>query len=440
MKSNCWTKILTLLSEDYDNETYKVWFEPLEYLREDEGFVYLLSHSKFNSTVIDKRNYRKNFAEYYKKIYGEDKMFIVLDDFNDINIKENIKKEEIKNIENDSNLNDDYNFENFVVGTKNQLAHAAGIAVSKNPGEKYNPLFIYGGVGLGKTHLMHAIGNYIQSERPNSIIKYVSSENYTNDFIDSIKDNKTDVFRKKYRDIDVLLIDDIQFLSDKDQTQEAFFNNFNQLHLNNKQIVISSDRPPNEIHSIEERLRSRFAMGLTTDIKTPDFETRVAILKKKAENDKDNIEQEVFEYIASNIKSNIRELEGALTRVLAYASLVEQEINEELCIEALKGIINEEKIKKIDSTHIRKIVSSYFNVTIEELDSPKRNKDISYPRQVAMYLIRTITDLSLPRIGTIFGGRDHSTVLHAYNKINKEIDIYIETKEMIDRLIEQINN
>ncbi len=329
-------------------------------------------------------------------------------------------------------LNPKYTFESFVIGENNRFSYAASMAVSESPAKAYNPLFIYGGVGLGKTHLLHAIGHFISENNFNSNVLYISSEIFTNDFINSIVSNKTPDFRSKFRDKyrknDVLLIDDIQFLAGKEQTQEEFFHTFNALHENNKQIIISSDRPPKDIPTLEERLRSRFEWGLITDIQPPDLETRIAILRKKSLLENLEIPDDIIYYIANNINTNIRELEGAFIRVIAHFSLSKSNITDkdfsiEHAKEALKDIIQNKKNKKyINLKLIKEITSDYFNVDIKDLIGKKRTRAISLPRQVAMYISRILTDDSLPTIGNSFGGKDHTTVLHAYKKIKKEVE------------------
>ncbi|EGA91209.1 chromosomal replication initiation protein [Planococcus donghaensis MPA1U2] len=316
-------------------------------------------------------------------------------------------------------LNPKYTFDTFVIGSGNRFAHAASLAVAEAPAKAYNPLFIYGGVGLGKTHLMHAIGHYVLEHNPNAKVVYLSSEKFTNEFINSIRDNKTGEFRDKYRSVDILLIDDIQFLAGKEQTQEEFFHTFNTLHEESKQIIISSDRPPKEIPTLEDRLRSRFEWGLITDITPPDLETRIAILRKKAKADGLDIPNDVMTYIANSIDSNIRELEGALIRVVAYSSLINRDMSAELASEALKDIMPNSKPKVITILDIQNAVGEQFNVKLEDFKTKRRTKDIAYPRQVAMYLSREMTDFSLPKIGEEFGGRDHTTVIHAHDKISK---------------------
>ncbi|UOF91757.1 chromosomal replication initiator protein DnaA [Fodinisporobacter ferrooxydans] len=335
-------------------------------------------------------------------------------------------------------LNPKYRFETFVIGAGNRFAHAASLAVAEAPAKAYNPLFIYGGVGLGKTHLMHAIGHYVLQQNPSSKVLYISSEKFTNEFITAIMNNKGADFRNKYRNIDVLLIDDIQFLAGKEQTQEEFFHTFNALHDAEKQIIISSDRPPKEIPTLEDRLRSRFEWGLTTDIQIPDLETRIAILYKKAKADGLDIPDEVIMYIANKIDTNIRELEGALIRVVAYSSLTNRDMSMELAEEALRDIISPSKTKIITIADIQKIVGEHFSLKIEDFKAKKRTKAIAFPRQIAMYLAREITDCSLPKIGSEFGGRDHTTVIHAHEKITKEITQDFSLRQTVEHLKEKI--
>ena len=337
-----------------------------------------------------------------------------------------------------SSLNPKYTFETFVTGNSNRFAHAAALAVAESPGKVYNPFFMYGGVGLGKTHLMHAIGHKILQNHPEMRVLYISSEKFTNELINSIRDGNPEAFRQKYRNIDVLLVDDIQFLSKKEHTQEEFFHTFNTLHDANKHIILSSDRHPREIQTLEDRLRSRFEWGLITDIQAPDLETRIAILKKKALLENLNVPNDVMVYIASRIDNNIRELEGALTRVVAYASLTKQTISTELVAEALKNVFPSTKTKEITLELIQEIVASYFKIKIDDLHAKKRTRNLAFPRQIAMYLCRELTDTSLPQIGTCFGGRDHTTVIHAYEKISKERNEDIKLDKTIKELIERI--
>jgi chromosomal replication initiator protein len=331
-------------------------------------------------------------------------------------------------------LNTKYTFDTFVIGSGNRFAHAASLAVAEAPAKAYNPLFIYGGVGLGKTHLMHAIGHYVLDHNPSAKVVYLSSEKFTNEFINSIRDNKAIEFRNKYRNVDVLLIDDIQFLAGKESTQEEFFHTFNTLHEESKQIIISSDRPPREIPTLEDRLRSRFEWGLITDITPPDLETRIAILRKKAKAEGLDIPNEVMLYIANQIDSNIRELEGALIRVVAYSSLINKDINADLAAEALKDIIPSSKPKIVTILDIQKVVGQNYNIKLEDFKAKKRTKSVAFPRQIAMYLSRELTDYSLPKIGEEFGGRDHTTVIHAHEKISK----LLQTDSQLEKQLKEI--
>jgi chromosomal replication initiator protein len=347
---------------------------------------------------------------------------------------------EVKSLTEDitPSLNQKYTFDTFVVGNSNRFAHAASQAVAQSPAKAYNPFFIYGGVGLGKTHLMHAIGHYILEQDPSCKVVYLSSEKFTNELINSIRDDKNVEFRNKYRTIDVLLIDDIQFIAGKERTQEEFFHTFNALHDANKQLVISSDRPPKEIPTLEERLRSRFEWGLITDIQPPDFETRIAILQKKAMMENLTVPNDVINFIATKIETNIRELEGALIRIVAYSSLTDSPIDLRLAEQVLKDILPDEKPKKVTSLNIVEEVGSYFSIRPDEFKSKKRTKDLAFARQVAMFLCCELTDLSLPKIGEEFGGRDHTTVIHARDKITRDAGEDPQLSTVIENLKKKI--
>ena len=341
-----------------------------------------------------------------------------------------------------ANLNPKYTFDTFVVGSNNNLAHAAALAVAESPGEIYNPLFIYGGVGLGKTHLMHAIAHFILKNTPDAKILYVTSETFTNELIDAIRNKNnttTTEFREKYRNNDVLLIDDIQFIIGKESTQEEFFHTFNTLYESKKQIIISSDKPPKEIETLEERLRSRFEWGLTVDIQSPDYETRMAILRKKEELEGYNIDNEVITYIPTNIKSNIRELEGALTKVMAYSRLNKCEINLKMAEEALKDIISPGAQREVTPELIIQIVAEHFGLTPQDIASQKRTKEIVYPRQIAMYLCRDMLATPLQTIGSFLGGRDHTTIIHGADKISSDLKKDETLKNTIEILKKKIN-
>jgi len=341
-------------------------------------------------------------------------------------------------------LNPKYMFETFVIGSSNRFAHAAAVAVAEAPAKAYNPLFIYGESGLGKTHLLHAIGHYAQNLFTGLRVRYVSSEEFTNDFINSLRDDKASVFQRRYRDVDVLLVDDIQFLENKERTQEEFFHTFNTLHNANKQIVISSDRPPKQLSTLEDRLRTRFEWGLITDIQPPDLETRIAILRKKAVQERLAAPPEVLEFIASKIQSNIRELEGALIRVTAFASLNRQTVDLALAEVVLKDLIPDSGSHEISSAAIMAATAEYFSLTLDDLCGTSRSRVLVNARQIAMYLCRELTDLSLPKIGQTFGGRDHTTVMHADRKIRSLMaerrSIYNQVTELTNRIKQRTNS
>jgi len=336
-------------------------------------------------------------------------------------------------------LNGRYTFDTFVVGGNNEFARAAALAVAENPGEIYNPLFIYGGVGLGKTHLMHSIAHFVLTQNPEIKVLYVTSEKFTNELIDAIQKNTTNQFREKYRSIDILLIDDIQFIIGKERTQEEFFHTFNTLHESKRQIIISSDRPPKEMVTLEDRLRSRFEHGLLADIQSPDYETRMAILRKREELDGLKVDEEVLRYIAVNIKSNIRELEGALTKIVAFSRLKKRELNLILAEEALQDIISPNEKKIITAELIIEVVADHYNLSPSEIYSKDKSRNVSYPRQIVMFLCRRLTEMSVTDIGKTLGGRDHSTVLHGYDKVVADIKKDSSLHNTIDVLIKKIN-
>ncbi|MCK4400997.1 chromosomal replication initiator protein DnaA [bacterium] len=349
-------------------------------------------------------------------------------------IKRIISEDKLHTSNMDGVLNSRYTFDSFVVGASNRFAHAASLAVAQSPAKAYNPLFIYGDVGLGKTHLMQAIGDFVMSKNTKKKIVYISSEKFTNQFIDAVRNGKINQFRKKYRKTEVLLIDDIHFIAGKESTQEEFFHTFNELHDAHKQIVISSDKHPKNIPGLENRLISRFEWGLITDIQPPDLETRIAILQKKAEREGMSMPNDVAYLIADNIKANIRELEGALVRLIAFASLTGEKIDINLANTALKDIIYHNKNKQININSIKEKIVEYFQIRLSDLNSSRRSRNIVMPRQIAMYISRELTDLSLPEIGASFGGKDHTTVMHACAKIKKKIDINNNFRETIDKI------
>ncbi|MDE6357058.1 MAG: chromosomal replication initiator protein DnaA [Eubacteriales bacterium] len=412
-----WQKCLDSIAKEIGYISYSTWFKDLKIIDLTEDELVLQAFNKFAIDQINSKylNLLTNIAE--KHFQNPLKITLILENEAKDFFQNNNKKEN-ENIAKENNLNNNYIFENFVIGESNRLAHAASVAVAESPGI-YNPLFLYGDVGLGKTHLMHAIANYILEQTPSSKVLYASCEKFTNELIFSIREQKNKEFREKYRKIDVLLIDDIQFIVDKTQTQEEFFHTFNDLKDSGKQIIISSDRPPNEIETLTERLRSRFAGGLIADIKTPNFETRTAILEKKAESLKVSIPKEVSQFIAKSVNSNIRELEGALTRVIAYSNLTNVPISIELAENALKDIIQDTEAS-LSTSYILEVVSSHFNVKVDEIKSKKRNQPITNARQVYMYLTREILNESLLNIGKSID-RDHSTVIHGIEKIEEKL-------------------
>ncbi len=439
-----WNEVLEIVKEDTNQVSFNTWFKPLKIVAYKNNTIYLETADEFLKNTLKKRHYNflKNAFNYVLKKDTE-LIFTVpgenIDRDDSRKNAANNSNEDSDAINNGRKLNPKYRFDNFIIGNSNRFAHAASLAVAEAPSTAYNPLFLYGGVGLGKTHLMHAIGHYILDNNPEAYVLYVTSEKFTNDLINSIKDGKNEEFRNTYRRADVLLVDDIQFIAGKESTQEEFFHTFNALHEANKQIIVSSDNPPSEIPTLEDRLRSRFEWGLIADIQPPDYETRIAILRKKAEAENYNVPDDVIQYIAQNIQSNIRKLEGALIRIYAYASLTnKKEVNLELAQEALKHLISNNK--KITLTDIKEVVANYYNVSLEELVSKKKTKNIAYPRQVAMYIARKLTDLSLPKLGEEFGGRDHSTVLHACNKVDEDMENSQEIKKNVDDLISMLNN
>jgi len=420
---NLWDKTLDIIKSELSEVSFNTWIKSCEPISISSDTLKISVPNSFTQDILDKR-YKDLVVNSIKAVCSKSYQieFIIMSDSYDKEENKNNPNQASKSIvvndEMSSILNPKYTFSSFVIGNSNRFAHAASLAVAESPAKAYNPLFIYGGVGLGKTHLMHAIGHYILASNPNAKVVYVSSEKFTNELINAIKDDKNEEFRNKYRNVDILLIDDIQFIAGKERTQEEFFHTFNELHDANKQIILSSDRPPKEIPTLEDRLRSRFEWGLIADIQVPDFETRMAILKKKADVENLNVANEVMGYIATKIKSNIRELEGALIRIIAYSSLTNREVTVDLATEALKDIISKKQGKHVTIDSIQDVVSSYFNLRVEDLKSQRRTRNVSYPRQIAMYLSRKLTDMSLPKIGEEFGGRDHTTVIHAYEKIS----------------------
>ena len=421
------TKAKELLKTEVTGISYSTWISNIEIFSVDDTTITIMAQNIVHKDMLESR---------YLSLLKNTFSFITHKNY-DVKIicEEDMPKDEAPviptNTPNSSNLNQKYTFNSFVVGNNNSFAHAAALAVAEAPATAYNPLFLYGGVGLGKTHLMHAIGNEILKNNKNASVLYVSSEKFTNQFINAIKDNKNEMFRNKYRNIDVLLIDDIQFIAGKERIQEEFFHTFNTLHDDGKQIIISSDRPPKDIQPLEDRLRTRFEWGLIADISNPDYETRMAILKKKAQLDNIIIDDDVLVNIATHIDTNIRELEGALNKLIAYSTLSNSPITIELSNKAISDVVSHHN-KVLSIEYIQEVCAKYFNVTVEDLKGSRRSADIAFARQVAMYFCRDVANLSTPKIGLAFGKRDHSTVMHGCNKIANEIKENTNTKLIVE--------
>lgn len=456
-EKDIWTSVLSKIKEEINSLSFQTWFEETELYRLEKNVAKIIVPFAIHKTHII-NNYRDIIVEgLYEVTNTNYELELLLRDeiIEDTEPKVNTTSENSSNITSNSiempyiksNLNSKYTFENFIVGNSNKFAHAAALAVAENPGKMYNPLFIYGNSGLGKTHLMHAIGNYISKNSDKKVL-YVTSEQFVSDFIGINKKDENgtnftyvDFFKQKYRNIDVLIIDDIQYLGGATETQKEFFHTFNTLYGENKQIIISSDRSPDDLKILEDRLRTRFCWGLPVDIYPPDFELRVAILKKRIVGEAINkeIPDQVIEYMASNLGSDIRQLEGAVTRLVAYSTIMGSEIDLNLAIEALKDYINKGVSEKNNVNKIQKVVAEYFQISVEDLKSKKRNSNISFPRQIAMFLCRKFTDESFPKIGIEFGGKDHSTVMHSCEKIEREIKTNKDLADTIDKLEKDIH-
>lgn len=430
------TKAKELLKNEVTKIAYETWIRDLDIESAENSNIVLIANNAFQKESILSR-YHDLFKNTFNYITNRNCEITVI-------LKDDVSEEELqvsKQLSNNSNsypnstLNPKYTFDSFVVGNSNRFAHAAALAVAEAPATAYNPLFIYGGVGLGKTHLMQAIANEILVNNRNANILYVTSEKFTNQLINAIKDGKNEMFRNKYRNIDVLLIDDIQFIAGKERIQEEFFHTFNTLHENGKQIIISSDKPPKDIKLLEDRLKSRFEWGLIADISNPDYETRLAILRKKAQLDNIIIDDEILSDIATKIDSNIRELEGILNKLIANASLTNCQITIEMAEKAINDVVTK-KDKVLSLELIQETIAKYFNITVEELKGVKRSNDVTFPRQIAMYLCRNVAQLPLTKIGEGFGKRDHTTVIHACTKIEKEVQNNVSTK----RIVESVKN
>ena len=445
-----WDEIKDNIRREYSfsDISYRTWIEPLKFYNVQNDVVLILIPSD-HSISLDYISTK--YTNFFKIVISE--MFDHIYDVKFVLEKDVIGKDKPDNNSNmkiisnnanyeNTNLNPKYIFDTFVVGKNNNMAHAASLAVAESPGTIYNPLFLYGGPGLGKTHLMHSIGHFIMEQNPDKKVLYVTSEDFTNEVIESIRSGNAasmSKLREKYRTVDVLMVDDVQFIIGKESTQEEFFHTFNALHSASKQIIISSDKPPKEMETLEERFRSRFEWGLIADIQAPDYETRMAILKKNAETSNKVIDEEIINYIATNIKSNIRELEGAFNKILAYAILNKADLTLALAEEALKDVIYPNKPKEITPTLIIEVVAEHFGVKAEDITSKRRNSEFVLPRQVVMYLCRELTDTSLNNIGKILDKKDHTTIMHGIKKIESEIKTNEELKNKIDIIIKKIN-
>lgn len=441
-----WDEIKEIIKNEYDltDISYNTWIKPLKFYKDENHTVTILIPSDQAHAVSYITNKYKNFFQVsISEMFNDEYQisFILEKD-----IKKNNEDEDKFNIYNinkeNANLNPKYNFDTFVVGSNNKLAHSAALAVAESPGEAWNPLYLYGGPGLGKTHLMHSIGHFILEQSPDKKILYVSSEEFTNEVIESIRSGnstKMTQLREKYRTVDVLLVDDIQFIIGKDSTQEEFFHTFNTLHNAGKQIVLSSDKPPKEMETLDERFRSRFEWGLMADIQPPDYETRMAILKKNVDLYNNNIDDEILNYIATNVKSNIRELEGALKKVIAASRLNNIELTMQLAEETLKDIIYPDTPMEITPSFIVKVVAEHFGITQEDIISKKRNSEFVIPRQICMYMIREYTTTSLESIAKMLNKKDHTTILHGVKKIESEMNTNPDIKNKIEIIKKKMN-
>jgi chromosomal replication initiator protein len=431
-----WTQALELLENSYTEVVFNAWLKPLKpYACEDNAFL-LKTDDDFFKARLNQR-YLHEITRCLRTVMNTDVDVRIISPEDFIpGTRELIKKNAFQ-----TNLRAKYIFETFVQGKSNQVAYGAALTVAESPGEKgYNPLFLYGGVGLGKTHLMHSIGNYIIEQSAEAKVYYVSSETFMNEFVGAIRSNAMTSFRNKYRELDVLLLDDVQFLEGKEETQEELFHTFNTLHGFNKQIVLTSDQPPKVMKGLEERLISRFAMGLNVDINKPDLETRMAILEKKIKLEKMDIPHDILQYIAQYVVSNIRDLEGALNKVTAYSRLTHTPINMDMTEKALKDMVTGVEKPEITVEYIQEVVAGYYDITVEDMLSTKRKQSVAFPRQVAMYLSRKILDMSLPLVGKAFGGRNHSTVIHSVERILESLDKDINLQRVIYDLERRIRS
>ena len=442
-----WEEILQYVKKEHElsDISFDTWLKPLEVYSVEENLIYILVPSEqIGISYLNKKYYlalRVAIAEILGIEY--DIKFILPEDAKKIrSVNSKGPKTPEPEVSKRSNLNPNYTFDTFVVGSNNRFAQSASLAVAESPGEAYNPLYIYGGPGLGKTHLMHSIGHFILKKNPSAKVLYVTSEEFTNEVIESIRSGNASAmnkFREKYRTIDVLMIDDVQFIIGKESTQEEFFHTFNALHSAGKQIILTSDKPPKDMETLEERIRSRFEWGLMADIGAPDYETRMAILRRKVESDDMVLSDDILNYIANNIKSNIRELEGALNKLLAYSNLEKTDITMDIAKKELQNIITPDKPREITPQLIIEVVSEHFQISLDQMISKNRSNEIAKPRQIAMYLCKTMTDIPLDSIGSLLGGRDHSTIIHVIKKIGDEYDSNEQTRNLIETIKKKIN-
>ena len=441
-----WDEIINTVKREYDisDVSFDTWIRPLEIFAIEDNTIYILVPSEQMALGYISKKYltplRVTIVEITKIEYNIE--FILPDQAKKLKVK-NIQPKKAASLNGESsNLNPNYTFDTFVVGNNNRFAHSAALAVAESPGETFNPLYIYGGPGRGKTHLLHSIGHFILDKNPNTKVLYVTSEEFTNEVIESIRNGNSSSmtkFRDKYRKVDVLMIDDIQFIIGKESTQDEFFHTFNALQTQGKHIIITSDKPPKEMETLEERIRSRFEWGLMADIGAPEYETRMAILRKKAELDQIDISDDVLNYIATNIKYNVRELEGALNKLVAYNKLVNTPITIEIAEKELQNIITPDKPREITPQLIIEVVSEHYNITVDQMISKTRSSDIAKPRQIAMYLCKNMTDSPLDSIGELLGGRDHSTIIHGIRKVTEEYESNETTRNTIETIKKKIN-
>src|SRR6202049_2718926 len=441
ISNELWLTALNALEPKYSKPVFEMWLKRMRLLELNGAEIVLSVHTPFAKDWVENR-LKTDIAAVLSDILGEpiSLRFVVVEPSGDEPLETTAGRPFGPAERRPGELNWRYTFEAFVIGQSNRFAHAAAQAVAETPGRAYNPLFLYGGVGLGETHLMHAIGHRVISANPKAKVVYISSETFTNEFINAIKNNKTDDFRNRYRHVDVLLIDDIQFLEGKEQTQEEFFHTFNSLHEMQKQLVISSDRPPKEIQTLENRLRSRFEWGLLTDIQPPDFETREAILRKKAETEKVPVPDDVLAFIAKVIPSNIRELEGSLIRVVAFASLTKSTISVELAAEVLKNAVAQAPMHRVTIPGIKERVAKHYGISITEMEAQRRDQRVTLPRQIAMYIAWQLTGASLPQIAREVGKKDHTTAMYARDKIADMMEADEAFRNKIRSLVAQIQS